>query len=266
MVPRNAIWEQHGMATEPTVRLVDDMLMGEQNATVGYQSTHWPADLDAVTGHTRYAAELFQDALAMFTSVFAKAFKQIPHWSFLRRFVALAQWNPVAMKLMFFYPFTQLFGVRSSPGNFARYPACCCYAIAVLALIPAAHCVDDMLVVERASTIATAWVFWRTFADCCGWRVPDAKSPLPSQVHVALGALWDLAGFPLRDMVIRVASRRIEVLLMSIFAIINSAKLTSGQSGQLYGRLSYATTQMYGNSGGRCCAPSRRGRGKRGRT
>ena len=34
LVPRHGIWEQHGGATEPSVRCIDDMLVGEQNSTV----------------------------------------------------------------------------------------------------------------------------------------------------------------------------------------------------------------------------------------
>ena len=48
LVPRHGNWEQHGGATEASVRCIDDMLVGEQNSTVGTVSTHRPTDPDGL--------------------------------------------------------------------------------------------------------------------------------------------------------------------------------------------------------------------------
>ena len=41
--------------------------------------------------------------------------------------------------------------------------------------------VDDLLCIEPARNITSAFKFWRMFADLCGWDVPDEKSPPPSR-------------------------------------------------------------------------------------
>ena len=60
LVPRHGLWEQHGDADEPTVRVIDDLLMGGQNETVSYSSTHRPADGDALCSHQRALQEPFR--------------------------------------------------------------------------------------------------------------------------------------------------------------------------------------------------------------
>ena len=179
LVRRHGLWEQHGNAKAPSVRVLDDFLEGGQNATVGYQFTHRPATLDNVAASMRAMSEEFPEPMEFFTSDFAKAFKQVPGVTELLHLAVVVQWDPTHSQPAFMIPYTQVFGGRSTPLNFARFPAWCCYAMAVLAALPSEHCVDDIIGSERRSTIHSGWALWRCFARHCGWRVPDSKSPPP---------------------------------------------------------------------------------------
>ena len=188
LVRRHGLWEQHGCATEPTVRVLDDFLEGGQNGTVGYQYTHRPASLDTMSATMKAMGEKFDEKLQLFTSDFTNAFKQIPGVEELLHLSIIVQWQPELARPVFMVPYTQVFGGRSTPVNFARYPAWCCHAMAFLGALACEHCVDDMISVERAQTMESGWRLWCRFADLCGWRVPDSKSPPPSSVAVVLGA------------------------------------------------------------------------------
>ena len=133
---RHDIWEMHGNAKSPSLRVLDDFLEGGQNATVGYQFTHRPATLDNVAASMRAAGEKFQEQLCFFTSDFAKAFKQVPGVSEMLSLSVVVQWDPDQQRPAFMVPFTQVFGGRPTPLNFSRFPAWCCYAMAVLGGLP----------------------------------------------------------------------------------------------------------------------------------
>ena len=78
-VPRIGIWEQHGLATEPSVRNIDNLLVTGHNATVATFSAHRPTDADALLGQARRVRESFPGAvLKGWPSDYEKAFKQIP--------------------------------------------------------------------------------------------------------------------------------------------------------------------------------------------
>ena len=177
LVRRHGSWEQHANTKAPSVRVLDDFLEGGQNGTVGYQFTHRPATLDNVAASMRAMCERYREPNEFFTSYFAKAFKQVPGVTELLHLSVVVPWGPTHGRPAFMIPYTQVFGGRSTPLNFARFPAWCCYAIAVLAALPSEHCVDDIIGSERRSTIHSGWSLWRCLARHCGWRVPDSKSP-----------------------------------------------------------------------------------------
>ena len=161
----------------------------------------------------------------------------------------VVQFDPVERKPAYMVPFTQVFVGRSTPLNFARYPAWCCYAMAVLGALPAEHCVDDIICTERACTIDSGWRLWRAFADMCGWRVPDVKSPPPSPCGVALGAEFDLRPFPHGPITVRLDDRRIDVITQTLQSILDSGTLSSGLAGQVWGKLQHACTMLWGKYG-----------------
>ena len=59
LVPRHGIWEMHGGATERKCQNIDDMLMGEQNSTVGTVSSHRPTDPDGLVAQVRAVRRRF---------------------------------------------------------------------------------------------------------------------------------------------------------------------------------------------------------------
>ena len=71
LVPRRAVWEQHGDAVEAFARCIDDMLSGEQNATVGTMCLHRPTDVDGFVVQSRCVVSRFpQEKMQAFTSDF----------------------------------------------------------------------------------------------------------------------------------------------------------------------------------------------------
>jgi len=149
LVPRQGIWEAHGDAVVPTVRCIDNMLAGEQNATAGTLSAHQPTDPDALVAQVGAVREKYPGMrLLGWPSDYKKAYKQVPNEPCQRRHCVIAQWSPAEARTVFWVPSCQLFGGKSPPLNFARYPAWMCWLAAVLYAIPASHCVDDVISVE----------------------------------------------------------------------------------------------------------------------
>ena len=120
----------------------------------------------------------------------------------------MTSWDVEKEKQVFFVAVTQLFGSGNAPLNFCRFPDFCCRAIAALLAIPAVHCVDDVIVVEVVELVSSAFACWRSFAEMCGWDVPDDKSPPPSQLFRALGAMLDFRTYPKTPMYICPAEDR----------------------------------------------------------
>ena len=120
------------------------------------------------------------------------------------------------MAQVFFMAVSQVFGSGNAPLNFTRYADFCCGAIAALFAIPAVHCVDDVIVFELLMAVMSAYQCWRSFAELCGWDVPDVKSPPPAQNFRALGAIIDLSMYPDGPLMFRPAEDRIENLVMAL--------------------------------------------------
>ena len=108
---------------------------------------------------------------------------------------------------------------------------------------------DDVLAVDRKTTIFSGWLVWRVLAACCGWVVPDEKSPLPSQVHRILGATSDLSQTPYGPPTLSIAQDRVEQLSSMIRDVLESGSLTPAMAGKLWGRLGFSCTQMFGRFG-----------------
>ena len=146
----------------------------------------------------RIAAEFFNAPLSGSTSDFKSAYRQVTAAPEQARSFVVAMWDPVAKKVAFGIAVSQLFGSGSAPLNFSRFPAWCVHALGMAFGVLADHCVDDILFIEALKSALSAFSCWRSFADMCGWNIPDKKSPPPSQVFRTLGALSDLSDFPQR--------------------------------------------------------------------
>ena len=132
VVPRHGILEQHGQAVEPTCRDIDDMLVGEQNATVGTTSSHRPTDPDSLVAQVKAVRRRYsQQELNGWPCDLKSAYKQVPNDPQLIRLSTIVQWSPESKAAVFFLAFCQLFGGKSPPLNFARYPAWLCEIAAI---------------------------------------------------------------------------------------------------------------------------------------
>ena len=129
LVPRRGIWELHGGATEPSCRVIDDLLFGEQNSTVERFSSHRPTDVDGLATQVRAVAHRFpRRPISGWPSEFSKAYKQVPGDPAQLRYVVVAQWCPTRRRPFLRGAMTMLFGGSSLPLHFSPYPAWMCEA------------------------------------------------------------------------------------------------------------------------------------------
>ena len=78
-----------------TCRVIDDLLFGEQNATVERFSSHRPTDVDGLAAQVLAVAHRFATrAISGWPSDFSKAYKQVPGDPAQQRFVVVVQWCP----------------------------------------------------------------------------------------------------------------------------------------------------------------------------
>ena len=108
---------------------------------------------------------------------------------------------------------------------------------------------DQVLVADRAKTVHTGWVLWRSLADLAGWDVPDRKSPEPTAVARVLGATSDLTQTPNHPPTLRIEPDRARQLTDMISNILHKQSLAPGVAAKLWGKLGFASTQMYGRFG-----------------
>ena len=250
LLRRFGTWEMHGEQTEPKVRNIDDALEGGQNAASGSQHTHIPTNLDLWINQLRMAQELCpKQEIKQFASDFSWAYKQVAGDPSLAGLAVICQWSPKWRRPVFFVGRTQFFGGKSCPVNFARVPDFWCYVMASMGAMGMSHCVDDMLVAERASTISSGYRLWRETVALAGWDVPDKKSPPPSSSCQILGVMSDLTHTPHNPPEIKVTQKRVEKLLEQLKEVLTKQRLGSGLAGKLWGRLQFASTQAYGRTG-----------------
>ena len=133
--------------------------------------------------------------------------------------------------------------------NFARVPDYWCHVMASLGAMGMSHCVDDMLVAERAATIRSGYSLWRGAVALAGWDVPDKKSPPPTSSSQILGVLSDLSQTTHNPPQIRVTETRVKRLQAQLNEVLQKEKLGSGLAGKLWERLQFASTQAHGRTG-----------------
>ena len=118
-----------------------------------------------------------------------------------------------------------------------------------MAGLATSHFVDDVLAVDRKTTIFSGWLVWRVLAACCGWFVPDSKSPLPSQVHRILGATTDLSQTSCGPPTLSISQDRVSQLTCMVKDVLESGLLHPAMAGKLWERLGFSCTQMFGRFG-----------------
>jgi len=116
-------------------------------------------------------------------------------------------------------------------------------------LIAFVSCIDDLIFVENSETADSAYKAWRQLAACCGWVIPDEKSPPPDFTFRALGALVHLASRSGECSSIRITVERMEKMVKVFDAIEKQGMLAPSLAGQIFGQLGFAGTQFHGKWG-----------------
>ena len=247
---RFPIWEQHGGATEPTCRNIDNGLQGGQNNFLGMQYTTRPADIDSIIALVRSLMELFPDTyLRGFTSDFKSAYRQATANPLHAHLWILAIYDPVKGCPCFAVAAAQLFGCSAAPLNFCRIPGWCSFVTSRLFCLAFVSCIDDMITVECDSHADVAYKAWRLFASLCGWNIPDEKSPPPTQSFRALGAMISLASSSCTDSFVTITPDRAEKLVKIFNDILKAGHLAPAYAGSIFGQLGFTCTQFHGKWG-----------------
>ena len=252
VAPRCGIWEQHGEAVEADVRNIDDLLVGEQNSTAGSLFSHRPTDADALVAQCRAVARKCpHSSLKGWSSDFSKAYKQVPGDPHHCLDIVLAQFDPVMRCAAFFVALSQVFGSKTSPVNFSRYPAAFCHIVAGFFLLPATHCVDDVIFIEEEMVVDSGKMSWDLLMKLCGWRMSESKDAPPSSCFPIIGVSLNLEPFPNSDPTVLITARRISSLIQLIGNILVAASLGSGEAASLSGKVGFALSVTFGKVG-RC--------------
>ena len=248
-LPRFPIRERHGGATEYSIRLIDDCRISFANDESATTAAHRPVDLDAWCCLIRAVGIKWRAKLAGYTSDFKSAYRQVPSCPLQALEFIVVFWDPTRKAHGYGVAACQLFGSGNSPLDFCRYSDWVCSVLSCLFAVPADHCVDDVLVVEREATAFSGYSSWRKFAVLCGWDIPDEKSPPPSVRFRTLGAITDLSEFPRGALYLRVAEDRVASIASELTNVLAAGFLRPALAGKLFGKLTFMAAQYYGRLG-----------------
>ena len=250
LAPGVGIWEEHGDATCASVRNIDDLLFGGQNDVTGTMNSHRPTDVDGLVAQVRATTVRFGlELLIGWKSDYSKAFKQVPSSPLQIEDFVVCQFDPHMERPAFFMTYSQLFGGKSAPLNFSRYPEWTTEILAILWAVPASSCVDDVICVERASTAESGRNAWMCLTSCTGWLISMEKSPPPSKQFVVIGVSLDLRPWPISDPLVSVTMKRLQALDTTVRKILASKLFGSGQASSLVGKLGFTVTAAFGRIG-----------------
>ena len=235
LAPRHGIWEERGEAVSPSVRNIDDLHFEGQNDVTGTMSSHKPTDVDALVAQARAATIRFGHVhLIGWKSDFSKAFKQVPSSPCQMEDFVICQYDPVNKCPAYFKTFSQLFGGKSAPLNFSRFPEWKAEVLATLWSVPATSCVDDVIAIERMSTADTARDAWFCLTIATGWLISIEKTPPPSRRFIVIGVCLDLRPWPVPDPLASVTEKRLQALdatIRKMISRVGTSKLPGGKTG-----------------------------------
>lgn len=140
----------------------------------------------------------------------------------------------------------QLFGERSSPLNFSRYPDWCAFCCAALFMVILRQCVDDLISIERNLVDRLRprrMAYLRGFV-WVGYSFQEIFHA--SRLFRALRAFVKLTPLPCSPATIQVYERRNEALLETHSAVMSRCRLSSGQAASLVGKLMFASVAFAG--------------------
>jgi hypothetical protein len=250
LLPRRPIWESHGGKAVPTVRNIDDGAYGEQNGTVGLTSVHRPCTVDRLVSRGREVSSRFpSDMLSGFTTDFGGAYRQVPSDPNQSHLFGITMWDPLQKQIVVGLAVAQIFGSRSAPLNFSRYPDWCKHVCMALLRGVFDQCIDDLICIERLSTTSSARSSWLCFANLCGWDIPLAKSPEPAQLFRALGVFVDLRPLPFGAALISACEQRLANIEHILMSILKNKHISPSLSASVAGKLQFTTSSFAGRFG-----------------
>ena len=108
----------------------------------------------------------------------------------------MSQYDPFKRCVAFFIAPSQVFVSKTSPGNLSNYPAASCITASLLSLLPASHCVDDVIFIEKEMVVCSGKVCWELLMELCGWQMSQSKDAPPASRFPIIGASLDLGPSP----------------------------------------------------------------------
>ena len=173
----------------------------------------------------------------------------MPALPYQKRWSVIAQWCPLQLCVVFFLTLSQVFGSKSAPLNFSRFPAWMCQLMASLFAAAVTHCADDVIAIEPAFLVDSARAAWMCLTETAGWAISSEKSPLPQTIFGAIGVVLDLSPIPASNALVKVTASRLESVTKSIMATLQRNVLSSGEAASLSGKLGFTISATFGRVG-----------------
>ena len=123
--------------------------------------------------------------------------------------------------------------------------------VAILFLLPATHCVDDVIFIEEEDVVMSGKTCWELLMELCGWLLSASKDAPPSPCFSVIGIPLNLAPFPMSDPTVLITPSRIASLSEIMLCILRTGVLGSGEAASVAGKLGFALCVTFGKFG-RC--------------
>ena len=246
LTPRFALVEEHGLDTEPKIRLIDDFKASGVNSLLASLDTCVPQGLDVFFSAISFFKLLDPNVeLNTFTEDFSHACKTvglpIAQSKFATIVLAPPDGPPHVASLR-----TQPFGSARAPANWGRVATFIQHVLQRVFGVTAFVYVDDVFVVEPVDTIGSAREVLKTVCEVFGFRLAPGKSQGPAKSIQLLGAEITFDTSHLRACL---PARRRTDLMNDIRQILAYNQLNPGQAAKLRGRLGFSQSLLFGKVG-----------------
>ena len=246
LTPRFVV-KQQGPNNVIKHRMIDDFKANSINATVGYEESYKPQDLDYLFTLTQeYHMGATCPQLFLCSMDFCHAFKNIPLRCSDSAVMRIALLNPQNGEIYTCQPQRLPFGSRQSPGNWGKTVTLLQHLLTFCLRVIAGAFVDDLFITEPESTIHVAFRDAKWFLGILGFLTDPSKDNLPAiNIHL-LGADLRVQG---AELYASIDPQRLQSLRDEIRSILAKGSLSPGQASKLRGRLGFASSLLFGRVG-----------------
>ena len=242
-----------GVTQRGEVRPCDDFSESRMNGTVSSDETVASDGAD----FPAWMAELFY-SLGVRSPIhggcddWKKAYRQLPVWDLAHSIVA--QWDPVARRVVYFIVKGHCFGAYSAVNSFNAVSKFLTSAARSLFAAVCGNYYDDHVVVEPLSAGCSAQDSLLVLADACGFVFDTEDEPVGKHVSMRpcfayLGIQHDFARFAEGIVFLRILAARKAALVAELRTILKRGSLSPGAASSLRGKLYFAVTAAYGRVG-----------------